>query len=53
MYDDDAVEVLFDAPFAEGADLHGRAVGRTGGMLPATELLNLSKPHAVAAPGAP
>lgn len=51
IYDDDAVEVLFDEPFAEGTDLHGRAAGQSGGMLPATELLNLSKPQAVAATG--
>lgn len=51
IYDDDAVEVLFDEPFAEGTDLHGKARGRHGGMLPATQLLNLSKPQAVAATG--
>ena len=51
IYDDDALEVLFDEDFAEGTDLHGRARGRAGGMLPATELLNLSKPQAVAAKG--
>ena len=52
IYDDDAVEVLFDEPSAEGTDLHGKARGRHGGMLPATQLLNLSKPQAVAATGA-
>jgi Xrn1 SH3-like domain len=52
VYDDDAVEVLFDEPFTEGTDLHGKARGRHGGMLPATQLLNLSKPQAVAATGA-
>ena len=51
IYDDDAVEVLFDEPFAEGTDLHGKARGRHGGMLPAAQLLNLSKPQAVAATG--
>lgn len=51
VYDDDAVEVLFDVPFGEGTDLHGRANGRVGGMLPTGDLLNISKPQAVAASG--
>jgi 5'-3' exoribonuclease 1 len=49
---DEAVEVLFDAPFAGGTDLFGRCAGAHGALLPATHLLNLSKPHAVKAEGA-
>ena len=49
---DDACEVLFDVPFPEGSDLSGRCNGKCGGILAAGELLNLSKPHAVAVTGA-
>lgn len=48
---DDAVEVLFDQEFLGGNDLFGRCIGNYGAMLPADQLLNLSRPHAVKAEG--
>ena len=39
------MEVLFDADFIGGGDLHGRCQGRCGVMLPPADLLNLAKPH--------
>ena len=48
---DDAVEVLFDQEFLGGTDLFGRCNGNFGAMLPADQLLNLSRPHAVKAEG--
>ena len=48
----DALEVLFDAPFVGGTDLHGRADGTQGAVLAHDVCLNLSRPHAVAAAGA-
>lgn len=51
VYEDDAVEVVFDAEWDAGSDLHGRATGRVGGMVALSDLLNLSKPQAVAATG--
>ncbi|GAB4816899.1 hypothetical protein N2152v2_003945 [Parachlorella kessleri] len=49
---DEAVEVLFDCEFPGGTDLYGRCHGNSGLLVPAAELLNLSKPHAVKAEGA-
>lgn len=49
---DDACEVLFDLSFPEGTDLAGRCSSKCGAILAASELLNLSKPHAVAVTGA-
>ena len=45
-------QVLFDSEFSGGTDLYGRCHGSCGALLPAAELLNLSKPHAVRAEGA-
>jgi 5'-3' exoribonuclease 1 len=49
---DEAVEVLFDSEFLGGNDLFGRCNGDFGAMLPADQILNLSRPHAVKAEGA-
>lgn len=49
---DEAVEVLFDQEFLGGNDLFGRCNGEAGAMLPADQILNLSRPHAVKAEGA-
>jgi 5'-3' exoribonuclease 1 len=49
---DEAVEVLFDQEFLGGNDLFGRCNGNYGAMLPADQILNLSRPHAVRAEGA-
>lgn len=51
VYEDDAVEVVFDAEWEGGSDLHGRATGQFGGMVALSDLLNLSKAQAVAATG--
>ncbi|KAL4425618.1 hypothetical protein ABPG75_009634 [Micractinium tetrahymenae] len=48
---DDAVEVVFDSEVAGGSDLYGRCNGTCGMLLPASDLLNLSKPAAVKAEG--
>jgi 5'-3' exoribonuclease 1 len=48
---DDAVEVVFDAEVPGGSDLYGRCNGNCGMLLPASDLLNLSKPSAVKAEG--
>jgi hypothetical protein len=49
---DEAVEVLFDQEFLGGNDLFGRCNGDFGAMVPADQILNLSRPHAVKAEGA-
>jgi len=49
---DESVEVLFDQEFVGGNDLFGRCNGEYGAMLPAEQILNLSRPHAVKAEGA-
>jgi hypothetical protein len=48
---DAAVEILFDAEFVGGSDLHGRAHpgSRTGAILPGESLLNVSKAQALEA----
>ncbi|KAK9818370.1 hypothetical protein WJX72_011521 [[Myrmecia] bisecta] len=48
---EDACEVLFDADFLGGNDLHGRCNGSCGLIIPADQLLNLSKPQAIQATG--
>ena len=49
---DDALEILLDAPFPGGDDLHGRCDGAQGAVLAPAACLNLSRPHAIAATGA-
>ncbi|KAI3438723.1 hypothetical protein D9Q98_001143 [Chlorella vulgaris] len=48
---DEAVEVVFDCEVAGGSDLYGRCSGNCGMLLPASDMLNLSKPAAVKAEG--
>ena len=52
VHEEEAVEVLFDCPWAGGSDLHGRCAGASGAVVSPEALLNLSKPHALAASGA-
>lgn len=52
VYEEDgAVEVLFDEEFLGGTDLFGRCSDSRGGLLAATDLLNLSRPAAINAQG--
>lgn len=47
LHNDDAIEVLFDKEFIGGTDLYGRCNGACGALISSSQLLNLSKPHAV------